>query len=75
MDYTNRKHHTPGGESTERFAWTKVLEITGICALVVIFLINSVTLEIDGNLTGVIVGAIVYVATKTYYKEKLKLLG
>jgi len=75
MDYTDREYDSPGGESTQEIKGSQVVEIIAIAALVLIFLINAVTLKINGNLTGVLVGAIVYVATKTYYKEKLRQSG
>jgi len=39
---------------------------------VIIFLANAVTLKINGNLTGLIIGAIVFIATKQYYKSQLE---
>jgi len=75
VDHTDRKYNTHRGDSTERLTWATVLEIIGILSLVGIFLINAATMKINGNLTGVIIGAIVYIATKKYYKEKLKQSG
>ena len=75
MGYPVWKHNSPRGESTKETKWTKIVEIVAILSLVAVFSINAVTTRLDGNLTGVIVGAIVYVATKTYYKEKLKQSG
>ena len=72
MDHTHRKHHPCGGESTEGLTWTKIIELCAICALVIIFLANAVTLKINRNLTGLIIGAIVFIATKQYYKSQLE---
>jgi len=47
-----------------------VLYIVGIIAITILEIVNLLTAKIDGNILSVVVGAIVYILTRTYYKVK-----
>jgi tetrahydromethanopterin S-methyltransferase subunit C len=44
--------------------------IVGIIAITVLEIVNLLTAKIDGNILSAIVGAIVYILTRKYYKMR-----
>ena len=70
MDYADREHNSSRSEGEKTEKLTKVVEIVAIIAIMAIFVTNALTMQIDGTLTGALVGAIVFIATKKYYKMK-----
>jgi hypothetical protein len=48
---------------------TIILVVAMIC-ITVLEVVNAFTMKIDGNIISVIVGAIVFIATRQYYKAK-----
>jgi hypothetical protein len=49
-----------------------VLYIVAIICITVLEVVNMLTMKIDGNILSAVVGAIVYLATRTYYTMKAK---
>ncbi len=49
-----------------------ILKITAIIALVILEIANLMTLGYDGTILSSIIGAIVFIATREYYMQKLK---
>jgi hypothetical protein len=45
------------------------LIIVGIICITVLEIVNMLTMKIDGNILSTIVGAIVFLITRTYYKK------
>ena len=48
---------------------TLVLVVAMIC-ITVLEIVNALTMKIDGNILSAIIGAIVFIATRQYYKAK-----
>jgi glucose-6-phosphate-specific signal transduction histidine kinase len=48
---------------------TLVLIVAMIC-ITVLEVVNAFTMKMDGNIISAIVGAIVFIATRQYYKAK-----
>jgi len=48
---------------------TVVLIVAMIC-ITVLQIVNALTMKIDGNILSAIIGAIVFIATRQYYKAK-----
>jgi len=46
-----------------------LLIIVGIIAITVLEIVNLLTAKIDGNILSAVVGAIVYILTRKYYKK------
>jgi len=49
-----------------------IIIITGIIAITVLEVVNLYTAKIDGNILSAVVGAIVYILTRKYYKRSDK---
>jgi len=47
-----------------------ILYIVGIIAITVLEIVNLLTAKIDGNILSAIIGAIVYILTRKYYKMR-----
>jgi hypothetical protein len=47
-----------------------IIIITGIIAITVLEIINMSTMKLDGNILSAVVGAIVYILTRRYYKGR-----
>lgn len=47
-----------------------LLIIVGIIAITVLEIVNLFTAKIDGNILSAVVGAIVYILTRKYYKMR-----
>jgi len=47
-----------------------ILHIVGIIAITVLEIVNLLTAKIDGNILSAVVGAIVYILTRRYYKGR-----
>jgi len=47
-----------------------ILIITGIIAITILEVVNLIFAKIDGNILSAVVGAIVYILTKRYYKVR-----
>jgi hypothetical protein len=47
-----------------------IIVIIGIAAISILEIINLITLGYDGNILSAVVGSIVYLVTRTYYKTK-----
>jgi len=47
-----------------------ILYIVGIIAITVLEIVNLLTAKIDGNILSGVVGAIVYILTRKYYKMR-----
>ena len=45
-----------------------ILIITGIIAITILEVVNLIYAKIDGNILSAVVGAIVYILTRKYYK-------
>jgi hypothetical protein len=50
---------------------TVVLIVAMIC-ITVLEIVNALTMKIDGNILSAVVGAIVFIATRQYYKTQRK---
>ena len=48
---------------------TLVLIVAMIC-ITVLEVVNALTMKVDGNIISAIVGAIVFIATRQYYKAQ-----
>jgi len=46
-----------------------ILIITGIIAITILEVVNLIYAKIDGNILSAVVGAIVYILTRKYYKR------
>jgi len=49
-----------------------LLVIVGIIAITVLEIVNMLTMKLDGNILSAVVGAIVYILTRKYYKRSDK---
>ena len=49
-----------------------ILLIVAIVCITILEIANMLTMKIDGNIMSTIIGAIVFVATRAYYKKKAK---
>ena len=49
-----------------------ILMIVAIICITVLQVVNMLTMKIDGNIMSTIIGAIIFVATRAYYKKKAK---
>ena len=47
-----------------------ILIITGIIAITILEVVNLIYAKIDGNILSAVVGAIVYILTRRYYKVR-----
>jgi len=47
-----------------------LLLIVAIICITILEIVNMLTMKLDGNILSAIVGAIVYVATRKYYKAQ-----
>jgi energy-converting hydrogenase Eha subunit A len=47
-----------------------IIFITGIIAITILEIVNLLTAKIDGNILSAVVGAIVYILTRRYYKGR-----
>ena len=47
-----------------------IVMIVAIICITVLEIVNAFTMKIDGNILSAIVGAIVFIATRQYYKAK-----
>jgi hypothetical protein len=49
-----------------------ILLIVAIICMTILEIVNMLTMKLDGNVMSAIIGAIVFVATRAYYKKKSK---
>jgi hypothetical protein len=47
-----------------------IIVIVGIIAISILEMINLFTLGYDGNILSAVIGSIVYLVTRTYYKSR-----
>jgi len=47
-----------------------LLLVVAIICITVLEVVNMLTMKIDGNILSTIVGAIVFIATRAYYKKQ-----
>jgi len=47
-----------------------IVVIVAIICITVLEVVNMLTMRIDGNVLSSIIGAIVFIATRAYYKSK-----